>query len=91
MIGVGHPFNILINPSRENTSTLYDKNVSINITAEKSKIVRIKNTLRLDTVEVSEPYAEMLPQRPDLEIISGPNAMVFDDDNNYPEMFVRNP
>ena len=42
------------------------------IPAEKSKIVRIKNTLRLDTVEVSEAYAETFQQRSDLEIIGGP-------------------
>jgi hypothetical protein len=54
------------------------------IPAEKSKIVRIKNTLRLDTAEVSEVYAETFQRRPDLEIISGPNAMVFNDKNNLP-------
>ncbi len=52
------------------------------IPAEKSKIVRIKNTLRLDTVEVSEAYAEMLPQRPDLEISGGPYHMEFNSENN---------
>jgi hypothetical protein len=54
------------------------------IPAEKSKIVRIKNTLRLDTAEVSEVYAEMFQRRPDLEIISGPDAMVFNGQNNLP-------
>jgi uncharacterized protein (DUF362 family) len=52
------------------------------IPANKSKIVHIKNTLRLDTVEVSEAYAEMLQQRSDLEIIAGPDAMVFNSENN---------
>ncbi len=54
------------------------------IPAEKSKIVRIKNTLRLDTAEVSEVYAETFQRRPDLEIISGPDAMVFNGKNNLP-------
>ena len=54
------------------------------IPAAKSKIVRIRNTLRLDTAEVSEAYAEMLQQRADLEIISGPDAMVFNGENNLP-------
>jgi len=54
------------------------------IPAAKSKIVRIKNTLRLDSSEVSEAYAEMLQQRPDLEIISGPDVMVFNSENNLP-------
>ncbi len=54
------------------------------IPAAKSKIVRIQNTLRLDTAEVSEAYAEIFQQRPDLEIISGPDAMEFNDENNLP-------
>ena len=54
------------------------------IPAAQSKIVRIKNTLRLDSAEVSEAYAAILGQRPDLEIISGPDAMVFDSENNLP-------
>ena len=52
------------------------------IPAAKSKIVRIKNTLRLDTAEVSEAYAEMFLQRSDLEIIGGPDAIVFSGENN---------
>lgn len=56
---------------------------SIGLTpAEKSKIVRIKNTLRLETVEVSEAYAESFQQRPDLEIADGPYRMEFDEKNN---------
>ena len=52
------------------------------IAPEDSKIVRIKNTLHLDTVEVSEAYAQRLPDRPDLEIISGPNALQFNQQDN---------
>jgi len=52
------------------------------IPAAKSKIVRIKNTLRLDSAEVSEAYAAMIQQKPDLEILSGPDAMEFNGDNN---------
>jgi hypothetical protein len=52
------------------------------IPAAKSKIVRIKNTLRLDTAEVSEAYAEMFQRRPDLEIIDGPYPMEFNSENN---------
>jgi len=44
--------------------------------------VRIKNTLRLDSAEVSEGYAAMFQQRPDLEIIGGPYPMEFNDENN---------
>ena len=52
------------------------------VTSAKSKIVRIKNTLRLDILEVSEAYAETFQQRPDLEIIAGPNRMEFNSENN---------
>ena len=52
------------------------------IPAAQSKIVRIKNTLRVDTAEVSEAYAEMFQQRSDLEVIGGPDAMVFNGENN---------
>ena len=52
------------------------------IPAAKSKIVRIKNTLRLDTAEVSEAYAEMFQRRPDLEIIDGLYPMEFNSENN---------
>jgi hypothetical protein len=54
------------------------------IPAAQSKIVRIKNTLRLDTAEVSEAYAEMFQQRPDLEIIGGPYCMEFNSEKNLP-------
>jgi hypothetical protein len=47
---------------------------------EKSKIVRIKNTLHLDEVEVSEIYGKEIRQRPDLEILEGPGPMTFDKD-----------
>ena len=51
----------------------------------KSRIVRIKNTLQLETVAVSESYANDLDQRPDLEILEEPGPMAFDEQNNsYP-------
>ncbi|MGV7223105.1 MAG: hypothetical protein ACQ9MH_16440 [Nitrospinales bacterium] len=52
------------------------------IPSAKSKIVRIKNTLRLDSAEVSEAYADAFQQRPDLEIIAGPYRIEFDGENN---------
>ncbi|MEX1327612.1 MAG: DUF362 domain-containing protein [Desulfobacterales bacterium] len=52
------------------------------VSAARSKIVRIKNTLRLDLLEVSEAYAEMLQKRPDLEIVAGPNCMEFSSEHN---------
>ena len=52
---------------------------------EESRIVRIKNTLHLDEVEVSEVYVNEVRQRPDLEILEGPNPMIFDGDGNLPD------
>jgi hypothetical protein len=48
------------------------------IQPERCRVVRIKNTLQLDEVEVSEAYEKELPQRPDLEILEGPYPMRFD-------------
>jgi len=56
---------------------------------EKSRIVRIKNTLHLDEVEVSEVYGQEVRQRPDLEILEGPNPMIFDGDGNLPALRVQ--
>jgi hypothetical protein len=56
---------------------------SIGLTpSEKSRIVRIKNTLHLDEVEVSEVYGKEVRQRPDLEILEGPSPVTFDKDGN---------
>lgn len=52
------------------------------ISAQKSKIVRIKNTLRLDIVEVSAAYAEALSQREDVDNVKGPAPMAFNSENN---------
>jgi hypothetical protein len=49
---------------------------------EESRIVRIKNTLHLDEVEVSEIYEKEVRQRQDLEILEGPSPMTFDKDGN---------
>jgi len=49
---------------------------------ERSRIIRIKNTLQLDEVEVSEVYEEEICARTDLEIMEGPNPMVFDPNGN---------
>lgn len=49
---------------------------------EKSRIVRIKNTLQLDEVEVSEVYEKEFSQRSDLEILEGPYPMGFDSKGN---------
>jgi len=52
------------------------------ILPEKSRIVRIQNTNRLEMVEVSEAYAQELDQRAELQVIDGPAPMMFDAANN---------
>jgi len=52
------------------------------IPPEKSKIVRIKNTNRLELVEVSVAYGDRLQGRSDFEILDGPQAMEFGSDGN---------
>ena len=56
---------------------------SIGLTSSpKSKVVRIKNTLRLDIVGVSEAYLDELHQRNDVEILGDPEPMQFDRHHN---------
>jgi len=59
------------------------------IPPEKSKIVRIKNTLLVEEVEVSEGYAEELEKRPDLEVLEGPKPMSFDGQGNLFPLVVQ--
>jgi hypothetical protein len=44
---------------------------------ENAKIVRIKNTLELNEIEVSENYYDIIKRRDDLEIISQPYICEF--------------
>lgn len=55
----------------------------------RTKIVRIKNTLQLDEVEVSEGYKDELPERSDLEIVEGPFPMRFDAQGNLEELRIH--
>jgi len=52
------------------------------VSPEKCKIVRIKNTLELENVEVSEIYAEEFAERSELDIIEGPRPFLFTDSEN---------
>jgi hypothetical protein len=56
---------------------------------EKSKIVRIKNTLHVDEVEVSAAYADELKKRADLEILEGARPMSFDSQGNLTPLIVH--
>jgi len=49
---------------------------------EESRVVRIKNTLKLDEVEVSESLLEAVKQRDDLELAGEPVEMEFDEKGN---------
>ncbi|HZG85925.1 lactate racemase domain-containing protein [Paenibacillus sp.] len=48
----------------------------------KPKIVRIKNTLEMDVIEVSETYLDSIRHRTDLTVISEPYEFPFDADGN---------
>jgi hypothetical protein len=48
------------------------------------KLIRIKNTLKLDVIEVSSAYREEIAERTDLETLSDARAMRFDRDGNLP-------
>jgi hypothetical protein len=52
------------------------------IPPDKSKIVRIINTNRLEMVEVSEAFAADLKRRSDLEILGEPQPMLFNTEDN---------
>ena len=56
---------------------------------EKSRIVRIKNTLHIDEAEVSEAYQEEFSGRKDLEILEGPKPMVFNAQGNLSALLVH--
>jgi hypothetical protein len=56
---------------------------------ERSRIVRIKNTLQLDEVEVSEVYGGEIPGRSDLEICAGPHPLSFDAGGNLPPLDIH--
>jgi hypothetical protein len=52
--------------------------------AEKARVMRIRNTLTLGEVEVSEPCLEELPRATDFTIIRGPYALECGSDGNLP-------
>jgi hypothetical protein len=59
------------------------------IPPKRSRIVRIKNTLQLDEVEVSEIYKDDIPNRPGLEILEGPHSLPFDARGNLVPLIVQ--
>ena len=59
------------------------------IPPEMSRIVRIKNTLQLYEVEVSEIYKDEILSRPGLEILEGPHSLPFDARGNLVPLVVH--
>ena len=59
------------------------------IPPEEAKIVRIKNTLLLDEVEVSAAYQQEFTKRPALEVLAGPHPMEFDGRGNLLPLVVH--
>jgi hypothetical protein len=51
------------------------------IKSEDSRVVRIKNTLKLDEVDISEALLDEIQKRDDLEIVGKPKDFEFTDDN----------
>jgi hypothetical protein len=56
---------------------------------ERSRVVRIKNTLQLDEVEVSEIYKDEILKRSDLEILESPRPISFDARGNLLPLVVN--
>ncbi len=56
---------------------------------ERSRIVRIKNTLQLDEVEVSEVYKDEILKRPDLKVLEDSRPMAFDAGGNLATLAVH--
>lgn len=50
------------------------------------RVMRIRDTLSLETVEVSESYADELKKRPDLEALGPAREMAFDAQGNLPAL-----
>ena len=53
----------------------------------KAKIARVKNTLSMDVIQVSEALYDEIKDRDDVELISGPKEMVFDDVGNLSDIW----
>ena len=52
--------------------------VGENFEFDKAKVVRIKDTLHMEEIEVSESYYDEIKNNPEIEILSEPYEMQFD-------------
>src|SRR5690242_2758758 len=63
----------------------------VRVKPQDCRIVRIKNTLHLSEIQVSEPLLGLVRQQPDrFEVVSEPTALAFDPQGTLPP-FVRTP
>ncbi len=60
------------------------------VSPEDSKVVRIKNTLRLDEVDISESLLDLAKTREDINIIGEPREFEFDENDNLKPMILQN-
>lgn len=56
--------------------------MTVGIDRENVRIIHIKDTLHIATIEVSEAMIDEVRQNPNLEIIGEPHPMKFDDKGN---------
>jgi hypothetical protein len=52
----------------------------VNFEFDKARVVRIKNTLRMEEIEVSESYYDEIKDNPEIEILGEPYEMRFDEE-----------
>ena len=52
------------------------------IDQDNPRIVRIKDTLHLEYIYVSEAMVDDVKKNPNLEIVSEPEALIFDEEGN---------
>jgi hypothetical protein len=63
----------------------------VRVKPQDCRIVRIKNTLHLSEIQVSEPLLDLVRQQPDrFEVVSEPTPFAFDAQGTLPP-FVRTP
>lgn len=73
----------LILPNDQEALALGMKSVGL-IPPEQQKIMRIKNTLEIEEVDVSEIYSPDAAGRPDLEVVREPEPMRFSPEGYFP-------
>jgi len=85
----GAAIPMIMNTDREAIS-LAVKTV-VRVKPEQCRIVRIKNTLHLSEIQVSEPLLDLVRSQPErFEVVSEPAAFAFDAQDTLPP-FVRTP